>query len=187
MPIYVSEWGWDSDGGKEECIHGECVSERAQALYVVRGALMLARTGVDRATWYFFANEKKESSLFTRSGLVSSLTTDFQIKQAFVAWQAFLYHLGDKHFLKVIREDDEAWVYIVGNADGKATHIVAWRPIEGDNTSFTNIEFASDYQPKAAWKLEGKNATGEKISTPNFTNGKIRMEVSAVPVVIEVE
>ena len=187
LPIYVSEWGWDSDGGSESCTHGECVSERAQALYAIRGALMLARTGVDRATWYFFANENKESSLFTRSGLVSSLTTDFKIKKAFVAWQAFLHHLGDKHFLRVIREDEEAWVYELGKADGTVTHIAAWRPVEGDNNTFTNIEFASKYRPMSAWKLEGKNEKGELVKLPKYENGKIKMEVSAVPVVIKVE
>ena len=187
LPIYVSEWGWDSDGGTEDCIHAECVSERAQALYAVRGALMLARTGVSRATWYFFANENKESSMFTRSGLVSSLTTDFQIKQAFVAWQAFLHHLGDKHFLKVIREDEEAWVYLLGNKNGKATHVVAWRPIEGDNNTSTTIEFSTIFKPKAAWQLEGKNEMGESVELPSFKNGKVRMKVSAVPTVIVVE
>ncbi len=187
LPIYVTEWGWDSDGGTEECVHGECVSERAQALYAVRGALMLARTGVDRATWYFFANENKESSLFTRSGLVSSLTTDFQIKQAFVAWQAFLHHLGDKHFLRVIQEDEEAWVYELGKADGTVTHIAAWRPIEGDNNTITNIEFTSKYRPVSAWKLEGKNEKGQLVDLPKYKNGKIKIEVSAVPVVIKVQ
>lgn len=187
LPIYVSEWGWDSDGGSESCTHGECISERAQALYAVRGALMLARTGVDRATWYFFANENKESSLFTRSGLVSSLTTDFQIKKAFVAWQAFLHHLGDKHFLRVVREDDEAWVYELGNADGTITHIAAWRPVDGDNNTFTNIEFASKYRPMVAWKIEGGNKKGQLVRLPKYENGKIKMEVSAVPIVIRVE
>ena len=187
LPIYVSEWGWDSDGGSEPCTHSECVSERAQALYAVRGALMLARTGVDRATWYFFANENKESSLFTRSGLVSSLRTDFKIKKAFVAWQAFLHHLGDKHFLSVVREDDEAWVYELGKADGTVTHIAAWRPVEENNNTFTTIEFTSIYRPVLAWKIEGENKQGQLAKLPEFKKGKIKMEVSAVPVVIKVE
>eukprot|EP00937_MAST-01D_sp_MAST-1D-sp2_P001620 g1620.t1 len=33
LPVYVSEFGWDSAGGGEECTFAECVSERAQALY----------------------------------------------------------------------------------------------------------------------------------------------------------
>lgn len=185
LPIYVTEWGWDSGGGNEDCTHGECVSEKAQALYAVRGALMLARVGIDRATWYFFANENKESSLFTRSGLVSSLSADFQIKQAFVAWQAMVHHLGDKHFIDVIREDDEAWVYLLGDKNGKPTHIAAWQPIDGDNNTSTTIEFDSKYQPVEAWKLEGKNPKGEKTTKPNFKNGKITIEVSAVPVLIK--
>jgi len=187
LPIYVTEWGWDSDGGTESCVHGECVSEKSQALYAVRGALMLSRLGIDRATWYFFANENKESSLFTRSGLVSSLSTDFKIKKAFIAWEAFLNHVGDKHFLKVIREDEKAWIYALGDSRGNVTHIAAWAPIDGDSNTFTNIEFASKYQPKAAWKIEGKIKNGTSITLPKNENGKIKMEVGAVPILIEVK
>ena len=187
LPIYVSEWGWDSDGGTEECIHGECVSERAQALYTVRGAMMLARVGIDRATWYFFANENKESSLFTRSGLVSSLTTDFQIKQAFVAWKAMVHHIGDKHFQSVLKEDKEAWVHIVGDKNGKATHLVAWQPIDADNKTSTTISIPTKHQAVSAFTLEGKNETGEKVATPVTKNGQMEIKVSAVPVVIKLK
>merc|ERR1711871_1759580 len=56
MPVYVSEFGWDSSGGGEDCTFSECVSERAQALYAVRSTLMFARLGIRRATWFFASN-----------------------------------------------------------------------------------------------------------------------------------
>ena len=44
-PIYLTEWGWDSDGAGETASGSESVSERAQALYAIRGAMMFARQG----------------------------------------------------------------------------------------------------------------------------------------------
>jgi len=149
--------------------------------------LMLARVGIDRATWYFFANENKESSLFTRCGLVSSLSADFQIKQSLIAWKSMLYHIGDKHFQSVVKEDKEAWVYIVGNKEGKATHLVAWKPIEADNKTSTSIEIPTKYQAVAAYALEGKKERGQKITTPISKNGKMKIQVSAVPIVIQIK
>ena len=51
LPFYLSEWGWDSAGAGETCDFSQCVSERAQALYAVRSALMLQRLGVQRMSW----------------------------------------------------------------------------------------------------------------------------------------
>ena len=58
MPIYVTEYGWDSPGGGEECFAEmtRCVSEWDQAVYLVRGLLMLSRLGMQRATMFFYAN-----------------------------------------------------------------------------------------------------------------------------------
>ena len=58
LPIYVTEYGWDSPGGGEVCYSQmtRCVSEWDQAVYLARGLLMLARLGMQRATVFFYAN-----------------------------------------------------------------------------------------------------------------------------------
>ena len=58
LPIYVTEFGWDSFGAEEACLPPmtRCVSEWSQAVYLVRGLLMLSRLGMQRASLFFFAN-----------------------------------------------------------------------------------------------------------------------------------
>lgn len=131
--IFLSEWGWDHNGAGEDCTHSECVSEQAAAAYAVRGALMAMRLGVDRASWFFFANEERPSSLYTRSGLTGSVQTGFKKKKSYYALVNLVKQLGDTYFLKTIQEDEKAWVYLFGNSKGKATHLVGWLPVTGDS------------------------------------------------------
>jgi hypothetical protein len=83
LPVYLTEWGWDSAVAGESCNANECVSERAQAVYGIRGALMLSRLGLDRLTWFFYANDAKCDTLYCRSGVTGSVNTGFAPKQSF--------------------------------------------------------------------------------------------------------
>jgi len=122
LPVYLTEWGWDSAGGGQSCDppperstqapFPECVSERSQALYAVRGALVLARKGLSRATWYFYANTDLTSTawdsaggtgVFARSGLVAVNATRFVPELAHYALQTFVALLGSARFLSAVR------------------------------------------------------------------------------------
>jgi serine/threonine-protein kinase ATR len=170
LPVYLTEWGWDSDGGGEDCgppperagdaPFPECVSERAQALYAVRGALVLARKGLSRLTWYFYGNFQvtatvwdKTKGLFARSGLVSSQAAGFQSKLALHALEVFVSTLGHTHFMGVVREDAEAFVYLLGDGNATVTHVVAWRPVDGEDGNITSVEFSLNATPVKAWQL----------------------------------
>ena len=185
-PVYLTEWGWDSNGVGENCGGSECVSEQAQALYAVRGALLLAREGVDRAVWFFYANDKMCNTLFCRSGLTGSVNTGFAPKRSFRALQALLTTLGDRRFVGVLREDDEAWVYLLGDANGTPTHLVAWRPVAGDDTTARTITVPFNDLPGTAWTLAGLSATGEPASSPVAVNGQWTLQVSAAPLVVPI-
>ncbi len=156
--IYLSEWGWDSDGAGEDCTHDVCVSEQAAANYAVRGALIAARLGIDRATWFFHANDKSPSSLYTRSGLLGSANTGFAKKKTFFAIQSLVKILGNKYFHSVVREDETAWVYLLGNADGKVTHLVAWRPVNSDDFVNRITTIKSPEKLKSAWLLDSSKS-----------------------------
>ena len=78
-------------------------------------------------------------------------------------------------------------MHVVGDKNGKATHLVAWKPIEADNKISTKISIPTKYQAAAAYALEGKNERGQKVATPNSKNGKMEIQVSAVPVVIQLK
>ncbi|XP_052800288.1 uncharacterized protein LOC128231466 isoform X2 [Mya arenaria] len=151
-PLWVTEWGWDSHGVGENCSGTECVSERAQAIYAVRGLMLLARSNIERATWYFYANTDCET-LFCRSGLTSSHRADFKKKTVFTMFEALLSTIGESYFQSVWQESADGYIYTLsrlsqnhtvsgdlsGHVPPNTSHIIAWLPIDADDTSFKQV------------------------------------------------
>jgi len=196
-PIYVTEWGWDSDGCNQPCDHSECVSEYAQAVYAVRGAFLFARLGLDRLTWYHYTNDlwyylnpQNPSSIWMRSGVTCSIEgmLNLPLKKSFISFEAMVNTLGDRHFVDVIREDSDAYVYLLGDLDGTPTHLVAWRPIDVDREAniSTMINVAVEGFPGDAWTLEGTFSTGEPVTAPTFESGIWNVEINAAPLVVSI-
>ncbi len=182
--IYLSEWGWDSDGAGDNCTFGECVSEYEQALYAVRGAMMFMRLGMHRITWYFFGN-LGSGNLYSRSGLEGQ-KPDMLEKRAMSSFQAFTHLMGDKHFLNVLHEDDDAWVYLFGDSIGTPTHIAAWRPIKGDDLSSIPFSLSTVLSPDTAWIVSGANKTGELTPLHGYNNGVMNMTLTSAPLIMRV-
>ncbi len=183
-PVWLTEWGWDSEGGGETCTGTECVSEAAQADYLVRGAMIGARWGLSRMDWYFYANVSGASGLFGRSGLVASSAGGFAEKRSHRAMQALLVTLGDRRFLRVLREDDEVWAYVLGDADGVATHLIAWAPVLGGNDVPREVALDLDATPIGAWTLDGQAPVGEAADLPAVTDGTWTLPLTATPLVV---
>lgn len=181
--IYLSEWGWDCDGAGEDCTHQECVSEAAAAHYAVRGALIASRLGIDRATWFFHANDKTPSSLYTRSGLLGSANTGFKQKKPFHAMASLVKWLGDKYFLSVVQENEIAWVYKFGTTEGKATHFVAWLPINTDTPEGQAKTIHLPQKISSAWLLDG---TETRLAIKPGTK-TIELPATGVPVLLSIE
>ena len=181
--MYLSEWGWDCGGGGEVCTHAECVSERAAAAYAVRGLLIAARLGMERATWYFYANEKVPSSLYARSGLVSSVKAGFQKKMPFNSLQALVTSAGGSYFQNVIREDETAWLYLMVDKMGKPTHLIGWLPIEGDSQQEEKVFWKTGLEIEKAWVLDGKGERGGGVRFSKKPDEGYELELSAMPVV----
>ncbi|MGB1207002.1 MAG: hypothetical protein ACPG5B_15255 [Chitinophagales bacterium] len=182
--IYLSEWGWDSAGGGENCTHSECVTEQEQAFYAVRGALMSARLGLDRLSWYFYANTGGGSSLYARSGLTASAATGFAEKRSFKALESMVNTIGDKHFIDVIQENDEAWVYLLGDENGNATHLAAWRPINGNDENEITIDIDLNKTAVEARILNGFSSDGQTTSLPISNNGTMTLSISSAPLIV---
>lgn len=180
--IYVTEFGWDSPGGGDDCVHDECVSEKSQAIYGIRAALILSRLGIDRFHWYFYGDQYA-GTLFARSGMHS---LNFTPKRSFRAFQAMKDRIGDRYFLGIEREDDNAYIYKLGDADGTVTHYVAWRPVDGNIKTTRTVSFPSESAPVAAFTLGGVDANGEEQITPDYSDGMISAMISVIPLVIEV-
>ena len=182
--IILSEWGWDSDGAGENCTHPACVSEQAQAIYAIRSLLIFSRLGIDKAIWYFFANENLESRLHGRSGLTGSVKTNFKIKKSFLAFESLIKLLGNKYFLHSIKEDKTAYIYLFGDKDGNPSHIVAWKPVDSSDKSISEIKIRTKDKAKSAYLIDGNSPNGSVTETPIYENGEIILKVSTVPLII---
>jgi hypothetical protein len=185
--IFVTEWGWDSEGAGENCTHSQCVSELAQAIYGIRGALWFTRLGIDRLMWYFYANGTGGSIIYNRSGLTGSVETNFAPKRAFRAFEALRHLVGEQYFLSVLREDAAVYAYVFGNKQGKATHLVVWRPVAADDTQSKNIALSLPYRATQAWRIDGSSSEGEAIDLPKQNASNITLSVSAIPMVVLLE
>ena len=185
--IYLSEWGWDCGGGGEDCIHSECVSEKAAAAYAVRGAIIAGRLGVERATWYYYANEKMPSSLYTRSGLTSSINAGFQKKKVFNNLEALVRKAGDGYFLKVLREDESVWAYLYGDKFGNPKYIIAWLPLKSEKEERASVKFTFPYQIEGGWLLDGDSPKGQKIQLPSPQQGSYSLHLSTSPTIFSLK
>lgn len=184
-PVYCTEWGWDHDGAGEDCTHNECVSEQAATAYATRGALMFLRMGVSQATWFFYANSPNPSFLYRRSGVTGSINSNFAKKRTFYALETLVNTIGDKHFLSIVREDNNAWMYLLGNADSTVTHLIAWRPVAGDNMDSVLVKWTTNYHVIKTLKIDGLSANGTLINNPTFNGNTMSLYISAMPILVE--
>jgi hypothetical protein len=101
-----------------------------------------------------------------------------------------LHHLvtlaGHAHFLSVIKEDTDAYIYVLGDLSPLTpTHLVAWRPVDAAlDTSSTSVSFTFDQHPAHAWQLSMTSQQGE-TSLPAVQGDRWTMQISAMPTVVE--
>lgn len=185
--VHVTEWGWDASSENEAAVNSEAVSAISQAVYALRGLFWLSRMGVDKAHWYFFANVDTLAGIdpinYQRSGLTESLHYDFKEKRAFTAMEAMQNRMGNLFFEDVIREDEQAYIYQLRNEDGDLSHIIAWRPVSGDDSLTVNFQLPAASPAQNAWYLSGILPTGEEIDI-SYTNGQLTLPLSSKPLLI---
>ena len=192
--IFITEWGWDSSSNLENCLHDECVNEDQQTIYATRGIMYLMRLGIDRVNWYNYANSTGPSNPFTRSGLTNSTDNDFSNKKSFVALQALRNKLGNAYFLEVIQEKDDAWIYVFGSENQTPTHLVLWKPTDGEDLSFSNIKIdlpnhIAGHDIANACTIAGTDPLGEPVTSligTNLKKKKNNIPVSAIPLILEI-
>lgn len=186
--VHVTEWGWDASSANETAINSEAVSAVSQAVYALRGLFWLSRMGVDRAHWYFYANVNvtpgDTPKNYDRSGLTESLREDFKEKRSFTATEALKNKMADLRFQEVIREDDTAYIYLLQNQNGENSHLVAWRPVVGDDTVAISTPLPYDFAADSAWYLSGLDPHGEAVSVA-YENGRLLLPLSSKPLLIQ--
>lgn len=186
LPVYVTEFGYDSEGGGDDCIHDVCISEFEQAIYGTRKALILYRLGTEQFYWYYFANVDYISMLHNRSGLTSSYSKGFQKKQSFKSFELLQQLLGDYYFHHIILENNEVYAYAFSDEAGKIKRIIAWRPTSYEHNKQLWLTFPFSGVIDEVIPLVSGDSHGEQ--TP-FVRGvkELKISLSGVPVVIKIK
>ncbi|MFK5857004.1 MAG: hypothetical protein QM503_12810 [Bacteroidota bacterium] len=181
-PVYVTEFGYDSDGGGDDCTHDVCITEFEQAIYGTRMALILYRLGVRQFYWYYFANVDYNSMKHNRSGLTSSYSKGMQQKESFKAFELLQNTIGNYYFHHIIMENDNAFVYAFSDSSGKIMRIIAWKPTSENHNSSEWISFPFSNVIDKVIPLASSNQTG-KVSYVKGAN-ELKISLSGIPVVI---
>ena len=126
--MWLTEFGWDATT-KPAPPTGDFAkwigsTETEQAMWIVRGYMVLCALGVDRAYLYFF-NADDTPHLHGSSGL----TRNFVPKPAFYAVAHLQKTLGDYRLTKVVREDSaHGFVYEFTKGDDAKKRVLAvWK------------------------------------------------------------
>lgn len=199
-PLWVTEWGWDAPTTGENCTFSECVTEAEQAIYGIRGLLILSRSMVDRVTWFFYANTKCDH-LYCRSGLTSSSASGFTKRPVFHAFKALLSFLGDSYFQFTLSENEGIYVYFFGkkvqhldrlHEEEKirgAKYMVLWRPkpLQGGGTFPLFYVFPQGTNPLQAVRFTGTDTpyVTEPLQYQPGIEGTLTLNVTSYPVLIE--
>ncbi len=178
-PIYVTEFGFDSKGGGENCTHSECVSEIEQAIYGVRMAMILWRLGARQFYWYYFANVDYKSFLHNRSGLTGSYRSGFREKLSFKTFALLQQQIGPYHFIKVIREDNHVYAYLLEDYTTNSEIIIAWRPTASHHLIPISETFSVSGKVSRIISI-----LNSKPVSFNEKNHSLHLKLSGVPVLI---
>lgn len=178
--IYVTEFGFDSDGGGEDCAHSNCISELEQAIYGVRQAMIFYRLGVKKFYWYFYANVDWESILHNRSGLLSSYKVGFQKKLSFNAFEMVNESLQNLYFSGIIVENDDVYCYSFADKNGDPKAIVAWRPTSENHNhiKWVDIPFSGN--------IKSVTSVTDETYPVSFKREvrKLKIALSGIPVIV---
>ncbi len=181
-PVYVTEFGYDSNGGGENCTHSECVPEKVQAIYGIRMAMILWRLGARQFYWYYFANVAYNSFMHNRSGLCGSYKTGFRKKASFGAFAFLQQQIGPYRFDKVIRENHEVYAYLLKDPRSEKKIVIAWRPTAREHFAQKQILFPIPGKVQQVISvLENRRLSFIR------KNGRIMLPLSGEPVLIRLE
>jgi hypothetical protein len=127
--VWLTEFGWDASTKPAppsgDFARWEGSTELQQAEWIVRGYIVLAARGADRAYLFFF-NDEDEAHVHGSSGL----TRNFQPKPSFFAVAHLQKALGDYRFSRIVREDPGAgfvYEFELGTDPRKRVWAV-WKP-----------------------------------------------------------
>ena len=133
LPIYLTEFGYDSPGGpgSANCQHTECVPALAASAYTLRSILMASRLGLARTDYFFYA-DTEGAGLFTRSGLTTRIAEGAQAKPVWQGIERLTATLGKYRVGEVLHEGTDYYLYrleaVEAQESGEQPLLVGWVP-----------------------------------------------------------
>lgn len=181
--IWITEFGYDSEGAGESCLHSECVSEAQQAAWGLRAAILLLRYGADRAYWYFYANEDNAEGLHSRSGLLSSSIHGFQEKQSFRAFKQLMENAGHLVLSEVLLEYQDVFCYKLLDPQSLKSYALMWYAgaIDPDETVLIKTRILPTNKRK--YVIDGSSSN----SWVSFDENSEGLLINGYPTLFEIE
>lgn len=178
--IYVTEFGFDSDGGGDDCIHSNCISDFQQAIYGVRQAMIFYRLGVKQFYWYYYANVDWISILHNRSGLVSSYKAGFQEKLSFKSFDYVNKSIGNLYFANIVSENKDVYCYSFADANGTIKAYITWRPTSENHKETKWVELPISENIKS---INLVDLSTKEVSYKREIK-KLKIALSGVPAIV---
>ena len=140
--IWLSEFGWDTSGLRSSSVavlaYGDYTTRQLQAMWLVRGFLLLSASGIDKAQMFMCDGENDNDGYrFATCGLIDG---NGARKESWYHMRTLLTTMRDHAFVEEIdtgRED--LMIYHYKNAEGKSAYAV-WCPTS-NSTRIENYTF----------------------------------------------
>jgi hypothetical protein len=180
--VWLTEWGYDSSTkpAPKEGTFAKWVgqNDEQQAMWIVRGHLVLAATELNRAYLFFF-NDDDTPHVHGSSGL----TRNFEPKPSFHAMAHLQKTIGDYRLARVHQQHHEdgyiqEWVH---GEDSTKRVTVCWFPT-GEDQAIT-LPIVHD-RAIAAERMPLTGSTGEGVEMMRGENGAVRVVAGQRPVFV---
>ncbi len=193
--LYVTEIGWDSE------VTDNGVGKIAQAEYLVRNYLLFSRHHIYRGA-IFEAIDDSRTGLYGSSGIYTAQGSGAPAspKPSFHAMMELKTKMGSKNFIKALKEDNDAYVYLIG--DGSTpTHVVAWKPTainkdDNNTNAYVSSSMTMNSPDLNTWQIaanstpeyiDGVTDNSKNYSLPvSLTSGNLTVNISATPLIIPI-
>lgn len=183
--IWLSEFGWDTSGkySSSVSVHefGGFTTREIQAMWLVRGFLILSASGIDKAQMFMCDGENDDDGgRFATCGLIDG---NGRKKDSWYYMRTLLTNMGDMAFVEEIdtgRED--LMIYRYENAEGKSGYAV-WCPTS-EGKVIENYTFKIDATAADLVAFANLQEYGVKSALTVNADGTVTVTASERPVLV---
>lgn len=183
--IWLSEFGWDTSGLRTSSVavlaYGDYTTRELQAMWLVRGFLLLSASGIDKAQMFMCDGSNDDDGYrFATCGIIDG---NGKRKESWYYMRTLLTTLYDDAFVEAIDTGrDDLMIYRYEDAEGKSSYAL-WCPTS-NSTKIENYSFK--IKGTAADLVEFADLQEYGVTTPLTVaaDGTVTVTVSERPILI---